>query len=84
MDQQAYTGRTAAETSGQPRQTVDYAIKIGELRATKSGNRFVILREDLLAWLRMCRDRGYFARPGVTQQDRERLASLNRSKRAAA
>lgn len=86
MDKQkvGYSVRAAAAASDNPRQVLDYGISIGELRATRSGNRYIILHEDLVAWLRMCRDRGYFARPGVTQKDRQRLAALNRSKRAAA
>lgn len=79
----AYTAASAAEASGLPRCTVDLAIKQGELQATKSGRRLIILREDLLDWLRRCRERGAIPSP-ISQADRERLAELNRTRRTKA
>lgn len=78
----AYTAQRAAEASGLPRQTIDAAIKAGELQATKSGRRHIVLAEDLVAWLKRCRERGEIPSP-VKPGDRERLAELNRARRAS-
>lgn len=79
----AYTAGGAAAACGLPRQSVDHAIKTGELPAMRSGRRYIVLREDVLAWLRRCRDRGEIPVP-VNQADRERLAGLNRARKRVA
>jgi hypothetical protein len=71
-----------AAASGVPRQTIAAARKVGELQAIKSGRRWIILREDALAWLRRCKERGSIPAP-VSNTDREKLAALNRARRAA-
>ncbi len=75
----AFTAGAAAEAAGLPRCTVDYAIQQGDLPAAKSGRRLIVLREDLMAWLRRCRDKGNIPTP-VSDADRERLAELNRNR----
>src|SRR5262245_58441815 len=80
---EAFTAQSAATSCELPRQQADHAIKRGELKAMKSGKRWIILREDLLAWLHKCRDKGEIQAP-ITQRDREMLAALNRSRRTAA
>jgi excisionase family DNA binding protein len=79
-EQLSYTEGGASDASGLPRQTICAARKSGELRAMKSGRRWIILREDLLAWLKHCRERGEIPTP-ISQADRERLAELNRARR---
>ena len=76
----ARTAAKAAEACGLPRQTIDAAIKSGDLQATKSGRRYIVLTEDLIAWLRRCRERGEIPSP-IKPGDRERLAELNRARR---
>jgi excisionase family DNA binding protein len=70
-----------ADASGLPRQTIAAARKSGELPATKSGRRWIILREDAEAWLRRCRAQGEIPTP-ISQADRARLAELNRTRKA--
>lgn len=82
-EQLSYTGGSAAKATDLPRQTIDAAVKSGELPAVKAGKRFIILRTDLLAWLERCKQRGAFP-SFTTDDDRERLAQLNRARKAAA
>jgi len=79
----AYNRASAAAASGVPCQTIDKAINDGELTAIKSGRRRIILREDLLAWLRKCKERGSIPTP-VSDADRERFAALNKARKQAA
>ena len=79
----AYNRASAAAASGVPCQTLDVAIKAGELPSIKSGRRIVILREDLVAWLHRCKARGTIPAP-VSDADRERLAALNRARKQVA
>ncbi len=80
----SYTRAGAAAATGLPGGTIDLAIAQGELKAIKSGRRLVILREDLEAWLRRCREKGAIPSPTPTQADRERLASLNQARKGTA
>lgn len=75
----AFTAGGAAEACGLPRQQIDHAIKVGELPATKSGRRMIVLKEDLLAWLRQCREHGRIPAP-ISDASREKLAALNRAR----
>ena len=77
----SYTRAGAVAATGLPGATIDLAIARGELTAVKSGRRMVILAEDLEAWLRRCRERGHVPSPAPSQEDRERLAALNRARR---
>jgi excisionase family DNA binding protein len=76
----AHTRSEAIIVSRVPGHTLDDAIEKGELRATRSGRRLIILREDLLEWLRKCRDRGEIPPRLPTEADRARLAKLNRER----
>lgn len=76
----AYTRASAAAAAGVPAVTIDVAIESKELTAIRSGRRLVILREDLLNWLKLCKARGSMP-SHVTQNDRERLAELNRARK---
>jgi excisionase family DNA binding protein len=78
----AYTRRSAAAAVGVPGKTIDLAIETGELPAIRSGRRLVILKSDLLAWLHRCKTRGVIP-ARVTDDDRQRLALLNRERRGA-
>lgn len=82
LEQLAYTEGSAAAAIFVPRQTISAARKSGELRAMKSGRRWIILREDLVSWLKRCRERGEIPTP-LSQADRERLATLNCARREA-
>lgn len=77
----SYTRASAAAATGLPGVTIDLAIRTGELPAVKSGRRLIILKEDLIAWLRRCRERGSIPSP-ISDDDRERLADLNRARKA--
>jgi len=79
----AYTRAKAAQTCGLPGKTIDEAIRSGELPATKSGRRLIILAEDIQAWLRRCKDRGEIPPRAIDDSDRTRLAACNRGKRKA-
>ena len=79
----AYNRATAAAASGIPTHTLDLAIKAGEIPVIKSGRRLIILRDDLVAWLGLCKQRGSIPVP-TTDADRERLADLNRARKAKA
>jgi len=81
--QLAYTERSAAEATSLPSVNVKHAITSGDLPATKSGRRWIILHEDLVTWLRTCKTRGSIPTP-VSDADRERLAALNRARKIAA
>ena len=83
IEQLAFTEGGLADACGLPRQTVSAARKSGELPAVKSGRRWIITREDAAAWLRRCQLRGGIPSP-VSQADRERLAEMNRARKAAA
>lgn len=78
----SYTRGGACNATGLPLTTIDLAIAQGELKAIKSGRRLVIMAEDLQAWLRRCRDRGAIPSPAPSAADKERLAALNRARRA--
>lgn len=80
----SYTRASACTATGLPGATIDLAIANGELKAIKSGRRYIILAEDLQAWLRRCRDRGGIPSPAPSQADRERLADLNRTRKQPA
>jgi excisionase family DNA binding protein len=82
-EQLAYTEGDAATACGVPRATIREGRRSGKLRAVKSGRRWVILREDLLAWLQHCRERGEIPTP-VSAADRERFAALNLARRRQA
>lgn len=73
----AFTAARAASACDLPRQTVDHAIRVGDLPAVRSGRRIVVLRDDLIAWLMRCRERGEIPAP-ISDSDRQRLAELNR------
>jgi hypothetical protein len=77
----SHTEGGLAASTGLPRQTISAARKSGELRAIKSGRRYIILHEDALAWLRKCREKGEIPAP-TSEADREKLAELNRARRA--
>jgi len=79
----AFSAAGAAAASDLPRQQIDHAIKIGALRAVKSGRRMIILRDDLLTWLRKCAEQGEIPNP-TSSVDREKLAELNRKRREEA
>lgn len=83
LESVAFTAGGAATATGLPRQQIDHAIRTGALPATKSGRRQIVLKEDLLAWLRRCREQGAIPSP-TTQADREKLAALNRARRGEA
>lgn len=76
----SFTRNAAIEATGLPGQTIDLAIADGELPVLRSGRRLIIMREDLEAWLRRCRQKGQIPAP-ITTADRERLAELNRMRR---
>jgi excisionase family DNA binding protein len=80
----SYTRSSACAATGLPGATIDLAINTGELKAIKSGRRLVILAEDLQAWLRRCRERGEIPVPRPSGESLERLAALNRARKAAA
>lgn len=80
-DRLAYNTKNAAKACDLPRFVIDAAIKRGDLRATKSGRSNIILREDLYVWLRKCLDAGSFPQIPVSQEDRERMAVLNRGRK---
>lgn len=73
------TAGGTAEAAGVPRRFVDAAIKDGSLPAFKCGRRYIVLREDALAWLRKLRQAGEIRAP-LSQTAREKLAELNRTK----
>jgi excisionase family DNA binding protein len=82
VERVAFTRREAIQSSGVPGHTLDQAIDAGELPATRSGRRLIILREDLLHWLRRCRDRGEIPLRSPSEAGRNRLADLNRARKA--
>lgn len=82
-DHLAHTRGTASTAAKVPGKVIDRAIKLGELKAVKCGRRYIILSTDLRAWLELCKQRGHFP-SSVTDNDRERLASLNRARKATA
>jgi hypothetical protein len=77
-----FTAGSLAASIGVPRQQVDYAIRTGRLRAIKSGRRWIVLKDDALAWLKLCREEGGIPSP-VTQADKDKFAALNRARREA-
>jgi hypothetical protein len=79
----AFTAGSLTKATDVARQAVDLAIKTGALKATKSGRRWIILREDAIAWLKRCREQGEIPSP-ISQADREKLAELNRMRRGQA
>jgi excisionase family DNA binding protein len=80
--QLAYTASQAAQACGLPRSTVELAIGQGHLPAMRSGRRHVILATDLTTWLMNCKRIGCIPTRTVTDSDRERLADLNKRRRA--
>lgn len=78
----AFTAGGLAAACDLPRQTVDHAIRSGALTAIKSGRRWLVFREDAIAWLKSCREQGRIPAP-ISQKDREKLAALNRARIAA-
>jgi excisionase family DNA binding protein len=48
----AYAVKTAVMVSGLPRTTLFEAMRDGSLRSIKKGRRRLILRDDLVAWLK--------------------------------
>ena len=79
----AFTEGGLARASDLPRQTIAAARRRGDLKAIKSGRRWIILREDAEIWLRRCRDVGVIEAP-IAEADRKRLADLNRGRSGAA
>jgi excisionase family DNA binding protein len=82
--QLAFTRASSAQATGLPLTTIDLAIANHELPATRSGRRLIILREDLIDWLRRGRERGAIAPRPPSQADKERLAELNRARSSSA
>jgi len=79
-EQLGFTAGGLADSIQSPRRQVDLAIRTGDLKAIRSGRRFIILRQDADDWLRRCRERGEIPTP-VTPGDREKFAELNRARR---
>jgi excisionase family DNA binding protein len=82
--QLAFTRASAMQATGLPGHTIDDAIANGELLATRSGRRLIILREDLVEWLRRCRTKGEIPSRVTSDADKERLAQLNRERKQKA
>jgi excisionase family DNA binding protein len=78
----SYTQDTAGKRTGLPVQTINAAIRRRELPAIRSGRRYIILHDDLVAWLRQCKERGTIP-PPIDAEGRERLAELNYSGHSA-
>ena len=82
MQNLSYTISAASEGTGIPKVTISDAITRGELPAIKSGRRYIILADDLRAWLLKAKERGNI--PGrIDDEGRQRLAELNRSRTKA-
>jgi excisionase family DNA binding protein len=79
----AYNRAGASAATGVPAQTLDKAIKDGELPAMTSGRQRIILKADLIAWLLKCKQQGSIPAP-VSDADRERFAALNKARKQAA
>lgn len=77
----ALSRREVLEATPLPGQTIDFAIRNGELPAIRSGRRLIILREDLVAWLHKCRARGQIPVPNPSQAERERFVAMNRGRK---
>jgi hypothetical protein len=84
MESVSFNREGAIEASGVPGATLDAAIRLRELKATKAGRRLIIVREDLEAWLRLCRERGSFPVPKPDQEANKRLAEHNRKRKEEA
>jgi excisionase family DNA binding protein len=78
-----FSAGNLAKSLDVPRKQVDHAIKTGSLKAIRSGRRWIILKDDALAWLAECRKQGAIPAP-VSGADREKLAKLNRARTASA
>lgn len=50
-DKDMLNAEQAAEIVGCHRNTINRAAKLGELKATKVGRAYIILRSDLIEWL---------------------------------
>ena len=81
IERLAYTRGEAIEASGLPGTTLDHAIATGELKVLRSGRRLIIMKDDLLGWMRRHRDQGVIPTKEPSAEDRERLAELNRQRR---
>ena len=80
MQNLSFTLAGATEATGIAYVALKDAIRAKDLPAIRSGRRYIILADDLRAWLEKSKARGVIPSP-IDDEGRERLAELNRQRK---